>query len=359
MSSTIQRYFTKQLFSGIAIVLFALLGIDIFFYLVNELRYLGKGQYSIFMLLFFVALKVPTKLYFLFPWSALLGTLLTLGQLSKNNELVVLQSSGMSVAKQALIVLRAALLVTLLMLIIGEVVSPVTESLAQKKKMSAISSGKAMQIKDGVWVRNKDSFIYVKQSSSANNLKDLTIYNFDDDLHLKVAMHANQAEKNDEGWHLHGVSGTRFYKDRIESFIKQKLDVKHLVDIDVLEATSVKHLERLSFKQLLKIITVRSGNNLDVQDYVFSFWLKVFHPVGALVMVLLAVPFAFGPLRSSSMGARLLVGVLIGFTFYISNTVIAPMVTVVEMSPFLAASIPSILFVGIAMWLLNVTARVK
>ena len=74
MSRVVQKYFFHQLAMGIGIVLLALLGIDIFFYLVNELRYIGKGQYSLLTVFMFVGLKIPTKLYFLYPWSALLGT---------------------------------------------------------------------------------------------------------------------------------------------------------------------------------------------------------------------------------------------------------------------------------------------
>ena len=344
---------------GIGIVLLALLGIDIFFYLVNELRYIGKGQYSLLTVFMFVGLKIPTKLYFLYPWSALLGTLLVLGQLARSSELVVLQSSGLSITRQAILVFKATLVITMIMFIVGEVIAPLTEQVAQKKKMTAISSGKAMQIQGGVWVRNQDSFIYIKHSNGEDDLQQLTIYNFDDELNLQIAMHANRALKKDTGWQLQNISGTRFYRDRIESFRKPKMFVKQLVDIDVLQATSIKHLERLSFRQLVKIIKLRVGNNLDVQDYIFAFWLKVFHPIGALVMIFLAVPFAFGPLRSSSSGLRLLTGVLIGFTFYITNTVIAPMVTVVEMSPFLAAATPSILFIGIGCWLVRTTSTVR
>ena len=342
--SIIQKYIFKNLMNSVLVVLLALLGIDLLFYVVNELRYVGRGDYTTGLALYYVLLKLPNKIYFHFPWAALLGSILALGQLAKNSELIILQTSGISTYRITAMVLKSILVLSIFMVILGEVLAPMGEKAGERIKMTAISSGRAVQIRGGIWVRNKDTFIHIKETSYDSTLKWVTVYNFDDNLTLKSAINASTAIKTDAGWVLNNVQGTRFFKDRIEKFTKSKLQLAQLIDINILKAASIKHLERLSFTRLYKLIKVRLDNNLDVNRYLFAFWQKVFHPISAIVMVLLAAPFSFGLMRNVNLGAKMVAGIMVGFSFFLVNTLFAPMVTVVEMSPFIAAGLPTLIF---------------
>jgi lipopolysaccharide export system permease protein len=70
-------------------------------------------------------------------------------------------------------------------------------------------------------------------------------------------------------------------------------------------------------------------------------------------MMLLALSFVFGPLRSVTMGARVLSGVIFGFTFYISNEVFGPMSLVYRLHPAIGALGPSLVFLLITIYLLR------
>lgn len=357
----IDRYIGKQLIVAILLVLIALLGVDIFFYFANELRSVGKGDYTVWRAVVFVALTIPRKIYLIFPWAALLGSLLALGNLAKNHELVVFRAAGISVARVSWAALKAAGLLTVIMFINGEILSPYAEAYAQRKKSLALSRGQMIQTESGTWVRHGDQFIHVGAvlDKQAKSLQDVTRYEFSQNLELTQVLHAQQAQQQDAGWELRDVEGTKFNGQNGEvqhsAVVVQGsiLALSELLDPEILQASAVKHLERLTLFNLWRVIKSRVAQELNAIEYQRAFWLKIVQPFAALIMVFLAVPFAFGPLRSASMGLKVLVGILVGFSFHTLNSVFGPLTEVINLSPLLAAIIPSTLFLVLGWWMLQ------
>lgn len=157
----LDRYIGQNILVTISIVTVALHGVDIFFYFVNELRTVGRGDYTLSVALVFILLSMPRKLYVVFPWAALLGSLLALGNLHKHGELVAMRVANVSVLRIAWAALKAGIILTALMFICGEVVSPYAERSAQNLRTAALSRGQAMQTQSGIWVRHNDEFIHV------------------------------------------------------------------------------------------------------------------------------------------------------------------------------------------------------
>lgn len=349
----LDRYIGKQVIITILFVTFALLGVDVFFYLVNEIRFVGKGDYNYYEALVFVLLTIPRKLYTNFPWAALLGSLLALGNLSKYSELVAMRISGISVLRIAWAALKAGLILSIIMFITGEVVSPKTESIAQKKKTEALSRGQAIQTQFGMWVRHNNEFIHVGVVHSPSSLNDITRYNFDDKLRLNHIEHSSNANKESKNWHLLNIQSTKFFPEQILVEKTAERTIPELLDTEILQASAVKHLERLTLTKLWRVIRSRVTQELNAAEYERAFWLKMTQPFAALIMVFLSVPFAFGPLRSSSVGLKILVGVLVGFAFYTLNSIAGPLMTVTGLSPMFAAIIPSLCFLVLGYFMIR------
>lgn len=340
----LDRYIGVQVISTICIVIFALLGVDMFFYLVNELRSVGHGDYTLGVAISYILLILPRKLYVMFPWAALLGSLLALGNMSKHSELVAMRAATVSVIRITWAALKAGIILTSVMFFCGEVIAPHTERYAQHKKTTALSQGQAMQTKSGTWVRHNDEFIHVGTVNTNNTLQNVTRYKFDEQLSLQEIEHANSVIQTGSAWNLYDVLGTKFGTHEV---VSEKSDLKHtsqLLDSEVLQTSMVKHLECLTIIKLWRVIKTRTAQDLNVTEYQRAFWLKMMQPIAALVMVFLAVPFAFGPMRSSSMGLKLLVGILMGFGFHTLNSIFGPLTAVVGLSPMLAAFIPASVF---------------
>jgi len=349
----LDRYIGKQITVAILLVIFALLGVDLFFYFVNELRFIGKGDYKLTTALAFIALTIPRKIYILFPWAALLGSLLALGNLAKNSELVAMRAAAISVPRIAFSALKAGLWLTIVMFICGEVISPTTEAWAQKRKTLALSSGQAIQTQFGTWVRHGNEFIHVGVVKQHDQLQDITRYDFNKKLQLQAVSHAGSAIKLQSDWMLENLHGTKFTTNGTEIISADQTQIPELLDTEILHASAVKHLERLTINNLWRVIKSRLAQELNATEYERAFWLKIAQPFAALVMVFLAVPFAFGPLRSASVGLKILVGVLVGFTFHTLNSIFGPLTAVVGLSPMLAAMIPTLVFFSFGFWMVS------
>jgi lipopolysaccharide export system permease protein len=349
----LDRYIGKQITVAILLVIFALLGVDVFFYLVNELRFIGKGDYKLTTALVFIILTIPRKIYIIFPWAALLGSLLALGNLAKNSELVAMRAAAISVPRIAWAALKAGIWLTVIMFICGEVISPTTEAWAQKRKTLALSRGQAIQTQFGTWVRHGNEFIHVGVVKQYDELHNITRYEFNKQLQLQSVSHSGSATKQPDSWLLENMHGTKLDADHTEVINNDKTRIPELLDTEILQASAVKHLERLTLNNLWRVIKSRLAQELNATEYERAFWLKISQPFAALVMVFLAVPFAFGPLRSASFGLKILVGVLVGFSFHTLNSIFGPLTAVLGLSPMLAAMIPSFMFFVISTWMVR------
>lgn len=339
----LDRYIGSQVILHIAIVTFALLGVDIFFYFVNELRIVGRGDYTISSAIIFIALVIPRKIYIIFPWAALLGSLLALGNLSKHSELVAMRAATISVPRIAFSALRAGMLLTIIMFVCGEIVSPYTETWAQQKKTEALSFGQAIQTQFGTWIRHNDEFIHI-EAVDGLSLQNITRYMFNEDMNLQKIENAQHAEKVDENWNLYAVQESTFNDNCVTNSKSEVKEVPELLDEEVLQTSKVKHLECLTIIKLWRVIKSRLAQDLNALEYQRAFWMKMMQPVAALVMVFLAVPFAFGPLRSSSMGLKIVIGIMMGFSFHTLNSIFGPLTSVIGLSPMIAAMMPAIIF---------------
>lgn len=348
----IDRYIARNIIGTILVVALALLSLDLFFTLVNELRLVGRGTYTVSVALNFLLLSAPTRFYAMFPWAALLGTLISLGALASNRELVVMRTASISVMRICYSVVKAALILTIFIVIIGEGIAPFADRIAQHKKTLAISGGQSIETLYGIWIRQDQDFIHVRTLTSPTELLGITRYQFDANRQLKEVTVAERAVKEKDGWHLSNIEGTKFSDSKTEVIHIKEQVLPTLLESEVLETARIKHPERLPLTSLWRIIQYRSKNELNANTYSLAFWSKIFQPFLIILMVVLAVPFVFGPLRSVSMGFRIVAGIGVAYLFHTINAMFAPLAIVYQVPPFLAVLLPLMLFAGIGYALL-------
>ena len=170
---------------------------------------------------------------------------------------------------------------------------------------------------------------------------------------MQVVENAQVATKKNNIWTLENIHGTRFSEHGTEVMVADQIQTPELLDTEILQASAVKHLERLTLVNLWRVIKSRIAQELNATEYQRAFWLKIVQPFAALVMIFLAVPFAFGPLRSASLGLKILVGVLVGFSFHTLNSIFGPLTAVTGLSPMLAAIIPTTAFLILGTWMVR------
>ena len=352
--NTLDRYIGKSILGSIFATLLTLVGLSAIIKFVEQFRSVGKGTYDIWQAVAFTGLTIPKDIETFFPMAALLGALMALGNLASRSELVVMQAAGFSRFKIGMAVMKTALPLVLLTMVIGEWGIPQTEQFARDMRARALSGGSMLSMKNGVWAKDGNNFVFVRRVTDDAKLNDIYIYTFDQHRNLTELKHANQASysEDESKWTLRQVNHSMISKDEIKT--SNRLSEKWETNLtpDKLGAVSLRPTS-LSISGLYNYISFLRETGQDVSRFELTFWRKIFQPVSVGVMMLLALSFIFGSLRSVTAGARIVTGICFGFLFYVVNEIFGQMSVVYNMPAVFGALMPSLLFVVMIWWLLS------
>ncbi|MBO1254357.1 LPS export ABC transporter permease LptG [Alteromonas sp. 5E99-2] len=353
MITILDRYIARTLLSTVTLTLSILVGLSALIKFVEQLRKLGEGDYNMTVAALYVLLSLPREIEQFFPMATLLGALVGMGVLASSSELVVMQASGMSRWNIINSAMRASAIMIIVIMAVGEFITPISEAKAKQIRTEALSGGSLFASDELTWAKDGSDFVSIGQVITQNLSADVTVYRFADNLLLEQMIYAKQAKYNqDDGWQLQDVTVTSYRPEHIDVVSLDNAEWRSSLTPDKLGIVAVKP-EALSIRGLNEYISYLDNNRQDSSRYELAFWRKLFQPLSVAVMVLMALSFIFGPLRSVSMGARVIMGVLVGFSFFISNEVFGPLSLVYQLPPLLGAVLPSVLFAGVAAFLLR------
>ena len=336
--NTLERYIGKSILGTIFATLFMLVGLSAIIKFVEQFRSVGKGTYDILQAIAYTVLTM-------------LGALIALGNLASRSELVVMQSSGFSRIRIGIAVMKTTIPLVLFTMVIGEWGIPQTEQFARDMRSKAISGGSMLSVKNGIWAKDGNNFVYVRSISDDVELNDIYIYTFNEQRQLEKMKHANQASFNNGKWTLRQVNESRIQPDEVVTINRLNEDWETNLTPDKLGVASLRPTS-LSISGLSNYIAFLKETGQDSRNFELTYWRKLLQPVSVGVMMMLALSFIFGPLRSVTAGARILIGISFGFLFYVVNELFGKFSLVYNSTPLIGALMPSVLFLLITWWLL-------
>lgn len=351
MFKIIDWYLARTLLSTTFLSLSVLVGLSTLISFIEQLKKVGTGNYDLTVAAVYVLLSMPREIEQFFPMATLIGGLTGMGILASSSELTVMQASGLSRWNIIMSAMKSALVMVLFVMALGEWVAPNAEAKAKEIRAQAISGGSLFATDRLTWAKDGDKFVSIGEVVDKNTLRDITIYEFDEQRKLTQISVAREAFFDNDAWRLERVRHTRI-NDRITTSVRYESRWISTLTPDKLGVVTVKP-EALSISGLNEYIQYLDNNGQDASRYDLAFWRKVLQPVSVGVMLLMALSFVFGPLRSVTMGARIIMGVLTGFGFFICNEVFGPLSIVYQVPPFLGALLPSVVFAAVAMQLLK------
>ncbi|PHM45115.1 LPS export ABC transporter permease LptG [Xenorhabdus mauleonii] len=354
MFGVLDRYIGKTILHTILMTLFMLVSLSGIIKFVDQLRKVGQGEYTALSAGIYTLLSVPKDIQIFFPMAALLGALLGLGALATRSELVVMQAAGFTRLQVAGSVMKTAIPLVLLTMVIGEWVAPQGEQLARNYRSQKMYGGSLMSTTKGLWAKDGNDFIYITSVNKDNALNGVRIYHFNDENKLLSIRYADSAvyDKDNHRWKLSQVEESDLNQGgRITGSQRISADWDSKLTPEKLGVVSLDP-DALSIRGLHQYITYLEQSQQDAGRYQLNMWKKIFAPLSVAVMMLMALSFIFGPLRSVPMGFRVVVGISMGFVFYVLNEIFGPLSLVYSMPPILGALLPSLLFFGISVYLL-------
>lgn len=354
MFGILDRYVGRSVLLAILLCTFMLVGLSALIKYVEQLKQVGDGSYTALLAGWYVILSMPRELVLFFPIGALLGGVIGLGQLASSSELVVLQSVGKSRFAIVLAVLKTVLPVMIIIVLMGEYLAPLTERRADDLKTMARSGGQMTVSSTGLWIREQHNFIHIDSVLRDGTLRDITLYRFSGHVaELEQTAHAESGRFENGAWVMDKVVRTWFNeRERVRTENQAEERWQLALTPDKLDVVAVDP-DELSISGLYEYISYLHDNGQKAERYELELWRKVVSPLSVVAMMLLAASTVFGPLRSVAMGARIVAGVILGFSFYVANEVFGPMSLVYNVPPLLGAIMPSLLFMGVAVWILR------
>jgi lipopolysaccharide export system permease protein len=330
-----------------------LLSVFSFLAFVDALDDVGTGQYQLGDACLAILLTLPRRIIELAPITALLGSVIALGRLANSSELLAMQACGVSARRIALSVLKTGSVFILAVLILEFVIAPPLEQLAQTRHSVLTSGTDSLRTEQGFWFRHGRSFINIGRIEHGGVPADIDIYELDEQGHLQTFTQAREAniQRNNE-WVLMDITQTSINQDNITvqhhpTIRRESLLSPEQISILVLPPESLSPSDLYQYARYLK----EHGQNADRHD--LALWKKASMPMATGAMIVLAIPFVFGPLRGVTAGRRIMIGAMVGIAFHLSNQIVRNIGLLLELHPAVTTMIPIAAVLGIAMVLLR------
>lgn len=347
----LDRYIAANVAGSTMIVLLVLMALFSLGAFVAELDAVGKGSYTLMHAAQYVLLTLPRLTYQLFPVVALLGSVIGLGVMASNNELMVMRAAGVSVARIAGSVLKIGVVWLALAVLLGEYIAPPAEKYAQAMRATALTERFAITSDRGLWARDGRYFIHISDVLSQHRVGGVSIYEFDDARRLRTMTVAESGRYTGAQWQLTNVARSTVAATGVSTEHLAELTWRSLLTPDMIEVVAVKP-DSLSVQGLLSYIRYLRDNGLSADRYYLALWNKLVLPITTIVMLFLSIPFIFGPLRSVGVGQRIFIGVLVGISFYLLDKMFSFVGLAYQFPPALSAVLPTALFLGLAVVLM-------
>jgi lipopolysaccharide export system permease protein len=348
----LRKYLAREIYAATLLVLVAFLLLFAFFDLINELNYLGKGNYRLQYVLLFVLLSLPGHVYELAPIAVLIGTLYALSQLATNSEYTVMRISGLSPYAAGAALARIGAVFVVLTFAFGELVTPFAERAAQELRLSAMSAVVAQEFRSGLWVKDEFRFINVREVMPDSSLNGVKIYEFDSEYRLRAISYAEHGEfKGANTWRLSGLAQTRFDSAGTSVSKLAETEWRSVLTPDLLSVLLVQP-EKMSAIDLYQFTRHLSENRQQTELYEIAMWKKLLYPFATLVMMALALPFAYVHVRAGGMGVKIFSGIMLGVLFHLLNGLSSSVGVIQNWAPFYSAVLPSALFLFGAMMMM-------
>lgn len=357
------RYFFSEIFRSIIFVLIAFLALFSFFDLISELQVVGQNNYRLPQMFLYIALGIPNYMYDLMPIAVLIGTIYVLSQFASRSEFTTMRVAGLSTIKTAWILSKIAIILVLITFLIGEFVAPMASRLAQAVKSNARGVSYTLGFRTGLWakdvIRNEQKqiigtrFVNALEFSSDGKLNQVKVYELDNDFKLNTFLQAKNAEfLGNSQWNLLYVQESS-YKETgnnnesvLVDVIKNKKIISDLTP-DIL-AVSFLDPDKMSVVDLIRYTQHLFLNKEGSARYEISLWRKIIYPFAIFVMMALALPFAYLHVRSGGVSFKIFIGIMLGVTFLLSNSLFAHLGLLNTWPAPITAMLPSLIFMSIA-----------
>jgi lipopolysaccharide export system permease protein len=351
---TIRRLLYGEVILAVLLVTLGFVALFYFFDFVEELQAVGKYKetgYTVARALLYVALSLPSHLYELLPITVLIGTIFVMSRLAQSSEFTILRTSGLGPWRALRTLLVLGLGFVLVTFAIGDYLAPVSDKSAQLLKSRY--QGHVTVGKTGAWLKEKLAYSHYAVNVGAlapdGSMRDVRIFEFDNQgILVSMTEGPTATFGTDDSWSIQKADHTEFTSadanaSRADRSVVENFRWPTQISAEMV-ATAVLRPERMGTIDLFQYMHHLDANGQTAQKYEIQFWKKVFYPLSCLVMVVLALPFAYLHFRSGSVATYVFGGVMAGISFVLLNNVLGDLGALRGWQPWITAALPGLIY---------------
>jgi lipopolysaccharide export system permease protein len=303
-------------------VMMVLVTLGALFLFITQQDEIGVGTYNAGGALLFTLLNLPQQAFELLPVGAMIGALMGLGNLAAGSELVVTRASGVSVWRIAWPVALAGMTLALIMFGTGEYAAPPLAQFAKREKTTDKMADVSFAGTGSAWVKDGNVILRIHTGDADRAFGGVSLFQLDGATRLSSIQHAANIYVAERGrWILNNVSTSRFGKDRVDAETSSEVTMQSNVNPEFMGLAATDP-SLLTLRGLASYIDHLRRNSLEPRIFEIAYWSRIARLFAVVVVTLLALPFVFGPLRSSGAGTRTVIGAMLGVVFFlISRTI--------------------------------------
>jgi lipopolysaccharide export system permease protein len=377
--SVLQRYFAIQIAQAVAFVLLAFLALLAFMDLTGELTSVGKNGYGIEQALLYVLVLVPGHVYEVMPLASLIGTIYIMAQFANSSEFTIMRASSMSTSMAAWMLFRIGIVFVIITFIFGELIVPRSTPLAEKLKLTARGTTVSQEFRSGMWTKDivkseglsgdvlGSRFFNVRAATLDGELQGVKLYEFDTNFRLRSLIVAARATyQGANTWRLFDVTESIFsntapagapvnlknnFAQETSSVSSEKSSSKDVISEITPKILSVSSSdpERMSASELVVYTRHLIENKQESERFKIAFWKKLIDPLAIFVLMTMALPFAYLHSRSGGVSLKIFIGIMLGVSFILINTLFSHLGLLSTWPAFLTAVAPSVLYLLLAL----------
>ena len=351
MVTPLDRYIEVAAFRAIILVAGALTALFSLLEFVEQLASVGEGSYGLSDAFVYVLLTAPSRLLQVTPVSMLIGSLLALGVLARNSELTALRSLGISESRIIGSVLKLAVPIIIVLFLVAEFVVPPAQQLAQTQRTAALASSLSDNADSSFWTQGDHQYLNVQHFLAATAAEDIDIYTFADDGSLTDFVHADRADIRPDGtWLLRDVmkkivDGSDFRNEHLDTLPWHSFVSSAQIQLLLLPPETMPPVALFHYVRDL------ARHHQQGPRYEQELWRKISIPLSIVAMIMVAAPFVFGPPRGQSTGQQVTIGAIVGIVFSLAQQIAGHLDLLLDLNPAAAALVPSLLLMGLAVYL--------
>jgi len=358
---TVRRLLYAEIVRAVIFVALAFLSLFFFFDFVAELAKAGDKGYTALHAAIYSLLFLPGHLYELAPIAVLIGAIYALASLAQSSEFTIMRTGGLGPGRALGALAGLGVAFAVFTFAIGDYLAPLSETRAAEFK--AVFRGSFKLDRAGAWLKDKRTTadgerlysVNVASAGSGGLLRGVRIFEFDADGRLLSRIAADSGTVGDDAtwqltaakvteWNVTGAGG----RTQVRETRQPSLAWPSTLSADVVSA-AVLPLATMSTLDLFRYIRHLAENEQASQRHEIQFWKRALYPFACLVMIALALPFAYLHARAGGISLKVFGGIMLGISFVLLNNVASHIGLLSNWTPWLVASAPSALYLLLSM----------